>query len=381
MAEDRPVARPPVVLAPEGDEGIARGVGLVAAGTVLVGLVAGGSGFLNGDAAAYAAQGWAADLSQRWVHLGYVSVAAVLGGVGDGLPRALDALSAVAGGGLVLAAARGSDHPLRAAWLAAACVLPWVAFAEVDLPCLALVAGAAVTAGEAGASLLLAAAVAVSPVSLLAMPWVLVERRSPTVVVGALGAVMLLSVASGGDWWWGDRGVLSAPRLPGRTAQAWLLSGTWLLGLWSRDRRLLALLPLLLAPPDVPAWVLLGVAAGRRVPDAPWGRGAVILAVLAGLWGLGERRAHVARAHQQLSRLAAVLPDDVVVEAPWSWGARWSVLASGEVYGRRWVAVPHPVRDQRRCPATATVALPPGREPLGGTVRVDDEGVHWGPGC
>ncbi|MBA2321769.1 MAG: hypothetical protein H0V89_11515, partial [Deltaproteobacteria bacterium] len=68
----------------------------MAAAVLAIGLLAGGRGFVNGDAAAYAAQGWDADLGQRVVHLGWVAVAAALAPLaGDGLPTWLDGVNAL----------------------------------------------------------------------------------------------------------------------------------------------------------------------------------------------------------------------------------------------------------------------------------------------
>ena len=202
---------------------------------------------------------------------------------------------------------------------------------------------------------------------------------SPNPAVSGAGAA--LTVGSPGEWWWGDRGVLHAPRLPGRTAAAFGWSGAWALALLSGDRRLLGLLPLLLAPPDVPTWVPWGAASARSLPALSWGRGLALGALLLGLWGLAERRSRVGSEDRVLRAVVAQLEPGDVLEAPWSWGARASVLATGDPYGARWIAVPRGVRDQQRCPAQRLVALPPGAEPSTGASRVDAHGVVWGPGC
>jgi len=365
--------------APAGSAGIGPGVVAAVLGVFVVGAAYSGAGFLNGDAAAYASQAWQGDLGQRWVHLGYLVVARGLSFTGEGLPVALDLVSAAAAAAAVAAVARGARWPTMAAGLTSGCVLPWAPFAEVDLVWIAALLAAASARREGAATAWVAAAVAVSPTALLAVPWVGVRRGRWTVLVGAVGSVALLTLVSQGQWWWGERGVSQATLLPGRTLQAWLAAGTWLLALLSRDGRLLALLPLLLAPPDVPAWVLLGAAAAEGMSRPSWWRGLVGVVVIQGLWGLHGRWARVAHEAQVLASVQ--VPEGAVLEAPWSWGARWSVLTTGSVYGGPWVAVPRPVRDQQRCPATAVGRLPPGDEPTTGVVRVDEAGVAWGPGC
>jgi len=353
----------------------------LALGVAALGVVLGGAGFLNGDAAVYAAQGWAGDLASRPVHAGYVAVAVLLGGLGEGLPRALDAVSALAAGALVWGAGRRAEARDVSALVAAGCVLPWCAFAEVDLPWMALVLWGALAGSPAWSAALLAGAVWVSPTALLALPWVAWHRGGVRVLAGPLLAVAALTVGSQGEWWWGDRGVLHAPRLPGRTAAAFGWSGVWALALLSGDRKLLGLLPLLLAPPDVPTWVLWGVASARSLPALSWGRGLALGALLLGLWGLAERRSRVGSEDRVLRAVLAQLEPGDVLEAPWSWGARASVMATGDPYGARWIAVPRGVRDQQRCPAQRLVALPPGAEPSTGASLVDAHGVVWGPGC
>jgi hypothetical protein len=250
-----------------------------------------------------------------------------------------------------------------------------VAFAEVDLPWMALVVAATRPMPGWAAAALLGFAVTVSPTAALAAPWVAVERADRRVLMGPFLAIMALGLASEGGWWSGERGVFHAPLLPGRTAAAWLGSGVWAAMLIVRDRRLAALAPLLLAPPDVPGWVLFGVAAARRWPAGGFARGLAIAAVVAGLWGLGERRARVAAEDRVIRSVVAAWRPGQVIEAPWSWGARWSVNATGDVYSGRWVAIP-PVRDQSVCPGTSLGRLPPGRGPA---ITIDERGVGWSP--
>jgi hypothetical protein len=346
-----------------------------------LGLLLGGAGFLGGDPAAYAAQGWQLDVAERPVHLGYVLLACLLSGVGEHLPRALDAVSALAAASLVLSASVRARQPVTAAWLAAAWVLPWCAFAEVDLLWMALVAWGAVVASPAMAATLWGLALTVSPVAALALPWAAWHRGGARALAGPLVALAVLSLLFDGAWWTGHRGVLTAHLMPGRSLWAFVVSGAWAVGLLSRDHRLLALAPLVLAPPDVPVWVFVGVVSSRGVPAVAWQRGLAIGAVVLGLWGLGERRARVAREQRVVEHVAAALQPGDVLEAPWSWGARVAVVASGDPYGVHWVAVPRPVRDQARCPAERLVALPVGAAPSTGAVRRDPMGVWWGPGC
>src|SRR4029079_12109058 len=135
----------------------------------------------------------------------------------------------------------------------------------------------------------------------------------------------------GGAWWTGERGVLDAVRtvLPGRTALAWAVHASPLLVLVPGTRRpwpLLGLAAFVLLPPDVPAWVLGGVALALRARTS-----LPVLAVALTVGVLEHRsRVHAVEADQHVvAAVAAALgPRDGLV-APFTWGARISVAATG----------------------------------------------------
>lgn len=355
---------------------------LLAALVLAVGLAGAGRGFLNGDAACYAAQALAGDLGQRTVHGGWTGLAWLLGlAAGEHLPVVLDAVVALCAGAAVLLAGRRGLLPALAV---AGLVLPWASSAEVDLPWVTAILGSVVVEDRRLRGVLVAVAVSLSPSALLALPWVIWEgRRSwrqelPWIAGGALLAVLALSLAGGGEWWVGDRGVLHSPSpRPWRALQAWavpILPLVLLAGLrWKRALPVLALtLPLLLAPPDIPAWLVPGAALGLalgEVEEPTWRRavGAVLAATLAlgglGWWRTLERvQAEDAVIREILEELG---PEDGLV-APWTWGARASTLATGDPYELPWIAWPTPVRDQaqRWCEArpARVLVLPPGLE-------------------
>lgn len=350
---------------------------------LLCGLFFGGAGYLNGDAAAYAAQGWAGDVWSRPVHVLWCALATCLAPLaGDALPRALDGVTSLCGAWLVV----GSGSRGGRALLAAAFVLPWSAFAEVDLLWMALILGATRVTPRGLAGPLAALAVATSPLALLATPWACRERGDLAPLVGAVLAVMLLSVGSGGDWWVGHRGVLLSEWMPGRTLQAWGASAVWapvLAAVWSGERKALWLLPLLLAPPDVPAWVLLAVVASARI-DRPDVRGPMLalgaVACLVGLGSLTRRAAEVRLEDDLLHGIASGHRDGQGYAGPWSWGTRLSVVATGRVDGLPF-RPDRPLADGRwPAPEVSAVGLlPPGRPPSDPMVlvRVDAHGVHW----
>ena len=344
-----------------------------------VGLAGAGRGFLNGDAACYAAQALVGDLGQRTVHGGWIGLAWLLGlAVGEHLPMVLDGVVALCAGAAVLLAGRRGLLPALAV---AGLVLPWASSAEVDLPWATAILGAVVVEDRRLRGALVAVAVSLSPIALLALPWVIWERgRSwreelPWIAGGALLAVAALSLAGGGEWWLGDRGVLHGPPpRPWRALQAWtapLLPLVLLASLrWKRALpALLLTLPLLLAPPDLPAWLVPGAALGLvlcEVDEPRWLRAVgVVLAAALALGGLGWWRTleRVQREEALIhSVLAELSPEDGLV-APWTWGARASYLSTGDPYGLLWIAWPTPVRDQteRWCEATPArvVVLPP----------------------
>ncbi len=397
-------------------------VPLVAATVAATGWIAGGHGFVNGDAAAYAAQGWAGDLGQRSVHLGWTGLAALLAPLaGDALPAWLDRANALFAASITVMVAvwagwRGG-RPWVGAVGAAAAVLAWAPFGEVDVPWVALTLAAIVLAGPWAAAGAFALAVAFSPVALLAAPWAVLARREleadeqiiPSVrpiAAGGAVAVAVLTLATRGGWWIGDRGLLSTP-VPDvlRAAQAW--AGNLPMGLVplaavaafvgreggllarpaSRDV-LLACLPLLAAPADTPAFLPLGVtlamsAAAGWVLAPVEGRplAAVVLVVQLGLSALRMGAFTIRVAEQDtVSRAvtASLGPDDAMV-APFTWGARVSVLAARDPYALRWRPIGAPLRDQgpRWCarPVDRVAVLPPGTRLGAGSA--DDHGVWW----
>jgi len=405
------------------------GVGAVVAAVVGVGCAGAGVGFANGDAAVYAAQGWAGDLGQRVVHVGWIAAAVALAPLaGPALPAWLDGVTAVAAGGAVAAIARLAGvlgrSPVVAAVAAAAVVLPLASSAEVDVPWFALVAVAA-TASRASGAVAVAGAVLLSPTALLALPWLavtrwLVARRRgeleplldvAALVLAAVATVGCLTLGSAGGWWTGDRGVLTGAHT--------MIKGVWFLhavpvGLlplaflacW-RDPRgcradglgLLAALPLVLAPPDVPSWLVPAgacavLAAGAR--GGPRGRfrraaGVVTVAVLA--WEVLAAGATWSAERDRVKREVAVItaviaelgPDDALV-APWSWGTRASVMQTGDPYALPWRVPGRPVRDQveRFCGQAfrRVVVLPPGAKVPGVEGwEAGPEGTLWAPGA
>jgi len=325
-----------------------------------------GRGWQNGDAAAYCAQAWSGDLTDRWTHVGYVFGAWLLSPLGPGLPLALDMVGVAAAVVAAAAAARLAGNRPVAAVAAVAALLPIAPFLEVDPVWIALVVASA--AGMPGA---MALAVAVSPTALLALPWVGGTRgRGPW--GEAVVAIAVLTVVSSGAWWMGERGVLVAPPpRPVRMLWACLAGVSWPLLIAAlarrRDARSLVLLaPLVLAPPDVPVWALAGVACGVVLGRAPAHAAVPWLVAVALVLG-GARAVHragvVAAEHAVVTQVVASWRVGDGMEAPFTWGARVSVAATGHPYGLPW----HPpggwLRDQRRqwcvSPPTRVVHLPP----------------------
>ncbi len=355
---------------------------VVAGGAVgLVGLWFGGGGFLNGDAAAYAAQGWAGDVGARPVHALWCAVAVALAPWAEAaLPRALDAANALAAAGLVATSgARGGGLLVVAAF-----VLPWCAFAEVDLMWMALVMSAVRVAPSWASACLSGLAVATSPTALLALPWVARRRRGWGPLLGGGLAVVGLTLWSSGGWWVGHRGVLLGEWLPGRTLGAWASTGLWIVlpvAAVRGDRSLAWVAPLLLAPPDVPAWVFVGVVAAVRWPTAEgWPRALALGAVGVGAVALLQRWERVASEDTTIRAVAAAHRPGLGYEGPWSWGSRLSVVTTGAT-DRLPFRPLRPLHDGRwPAPKVEEVGLlPPGRAPEmeRELLRVDERGVHW----
>lgn len=350
------------------DRSLAPSAALIGAALLLPVLLGLGSGPMNGDAAAYAAQAAAGVVADRWTHLGYLGPAALLGRQVDP-GRALDLgswLSAVVCvAAVVRIRLRAGGDPRLGAVLAAAIVAPWAAFAEVDLPWIA-----ATLLAVAASPGWIALAVAISPTALLALPWALVARtdRRRELVGSALLAVVALTIASGGLWWTGERGVLqTGPLALGKTALAFGRHLSWLvLVLVAPDdlRRLPACLPLLLAPPDVPAWLVPGIAAACTARTRRWAP--LVVGIQLAL-SATETVGRIRQVREETALVRAIVdrlgPADGVV-APWTWGARIAVEASGDPYGIRWHPPGRFLRDQRgswcSAPPERALAVPPG---------------------
>jgi hypothetical protein len=327
----------------------------------LLGTLGAMAGPLNGDFPAYLAQARAGELGVRATHVAFVAALTPVAW----LPSAAFGYAAAA----ALAAgawAHDRDPLRRALWLLV--VTPIAPYAEVDPLWVALLLG------TRGSAVGVAAAVAVSPAALLALG----AARTWAAWAAAAATVLALTLATGGDWWWGDRGVLTAPAwLPGRVLAGWAVGLPWLLLPVVRWDRALALdlvatTPLLLLPPDVPGWLVPAIRLGRAVdPSAP---GLVRQLALQGLvvvaW-TGSAAARIAAENDTISAVAAALGPEDGVEAPFSWGSRLGVAAAGAPYGVRW----HPPGRFLGAQRDAWCAAPPPRvwvlppDP-GGAIRV-----------
>lgn len=329
-----------------------RGSLLVAALVAAVGVL-GRGGELGGDPAVYAWQAAHGVLGERTIHVGYVAILALGEQIGLSASLGGDLLTVLSAASIVVGAARiNAEAPTWAALGAAAVVLPWASWAEVDLP---WVAALVLAIGDPrGRALLVALAVSLSPTALLALPWAAVlmgwdRGRLRDLLAPAILTVLTLTVLGGGDWWWGDRGVLAAPspRLL-RSASRWLFEGVpWLVVAATGPRvAWLATLPLLLAPPDIPAWLPLGLTAAMSL--RPGTLTAVLLAgqlLVAGTQHHARRERLLADAVEIATLAEELDPEDGLV-APWTVGVRVSLIREGDPYAARWIADP-PVRDQR----------------------------------
>ncbi|MEQ1568059.1 MAG: hypothetical protein ABMA64_20640 [Myxococcota bacterium] len=300
-----------------------------------------GVGPMNGDAAAYATS----PVTDRWVHAAYAAVGQLAG----------FHLVNLAAAGLAVAAAAHHTRRALPTLAAAAVVVAWAPFAEVDLPWAALVVAATVVHPA-----LLGLAVLTSPTALLAAPWVVARSERPNAAVAAvaaLAAVAAVTLASGGQWWVGERGVLHpGPLMPGLGFGRLLLHLPWLLVLADpRGLRGLAwLAPLVFAPTDTPAWLVpaWAIACEARAP-----RPAVAATLVGGWLALADRAWQISGENAVIARVVAELgPEDGLV-APWTWGARAAVAASGDPYGIRW----HPPGRFLRAQASRWCRSPPQR--------------------
>ncbi len=343
--------------------------------TLALGLAFSGSGFLNGDAAVYWNQAVSGDILQRTTHIGYISIAWIAANIRPDFPESMDLLSVCAGALAVWRIGRGAPSWIGVA--AAALVIPTAAFAEVDPIWTALVVLAATTV-TAWRSAWLAAAVCVSPTALLTVPWLCHRARSVRPVLVALVTIVALIGLSRGDWLWGPRGMLDLPAWRvGRTLTEWVASLWWVaiaVGVaWRANPRVadprlwgavLALTPLMLAPPDVPSAVFVGLAVlmtltvlfesevpPKRTRGTWWLNGCALVMLLAGVFSLGQRAGEVRVENQWLEEQAQRLSPDVRMVAPWSLGVRVSLLRTGEPYGICW-RNPDRVLAAQRCVCT-----------------------------
>lgn len=394
---------------------------------MLMGLIGAGGGFANGDAAAYAAQILRGDLADRVTHVGYLGMGWLLSQLvgAQALPWVLDLLTALCATLSVAAVARISrlrgGHPTAAAAALAVALLPLCSWAEVDVVWLAALLWAVALRSRVTAALLVAFAICISPTALLGLPWVAGVRGSDAagrhgwerpwryaatwhevawlagVVAFTVGA---LTVGSGGAWWIGERGVLAVSgiqldRSLGELVEHALLPGV-LVGAsigWLRSRRglgALLTLPLLLAPADVPSWILLSAALALSVGAAPAIGGLGRLLVIGGLGAqallsLGSWDLQRVQARQQMAITRDVLDamgsEDGLI-APWGWGVRASVMATGDEYALSWRPPGDLVRDQaaRWCgQAFERIAILPPGSTVPGVSRyvVDINQVHW----
>lgn len=343
----------------------------LAALVLALGLGASGAGPANGDAAVYAASALAHEPLSRATHAGWVALLALFPdplGAGD----ALTALAAAAG---VLAVGRRAGRWAALAW--AGLALPYAAFGEVDLPWMAALIWA-VQAPFWWSALLMAVATAFSPVALLALPVGWRAGRGTPLLLGAALAVLALTLWSEGGWWWGPRGLWSGADTlnPWHALGGWsAVSGPGVAWLALAAAAWIPLIPLALAPPDVPAYLLLG-AVGPPL------RGPLLSSLIFahGLLGLAAERQRITWENAVIAEVVASLPADTGLIATWSWGVRASLLATGDPYALDW-RTPAGVRDQvvrwNRHSRAKIVALPPGHLPAGYVWRLDDKGVAW----
>jgi hypothetical protein len=260
-------------------------------------------------------------------------------------------------------------------------------------------------------------AVLLSPTALLALPWLFAFRAfsveegrgRPAWVLEALGpfcaalfAVGIQSLWDAPSWWISDRGVLNAmggvsPRPFGVWARAlWLPALLAVGGFRQRGSFGLAwTLPLLLAPADVPTWLLagaplaLGAAAAWARSGAPLRAALLVLLSVQGILSLRAQEQEirrVARVTAITEAMAARLLTGEALLAPWGWGVRVGVAATRDPYGVPWAPLegPPPARALRWCGAEIrrVALLPPGVRPdpnpdLDGEGFRDEHGVSW----
>lgn len=283
---------------------------------------------MNGDQAVYLDQAARFAISERWTHALYVALH-----IGWGSPWRSDLLTLACAG--VATAWITSHYGKDRGVVLAVALSPWMAFGEVDVPWFLGVVLAS-SAREPLAALAVALAVGVSPTALVALPWLLVARRDRA-VFGGVAMVVLLTVLSGGDWWVGRRGVLTSDytRAPLAQLGPGLLAALALARTPSRAEAL-ALLPVLLAPSDVPAGLVLvlAVVRGRRIPlgsrASVVGRSGLLVLGVVGLLGT---RARIAREMDGLRAASARLDPTDEIHGSWSDRVRTSLWVTGRQEG------------------------------------------------
>lgn len=347
-----------------------------------------GGGFFGGDVPVYIHQANSGDLSQRVIHIGYIMlIQCLLPLFGEKVHMVLDALNLIAGLGIVClvyrwGTQRGYSKILSAGFVGIA-LIPFLSWAEVDLLWIGAVTLAIVIRNRVGSALIFSLGMTLSPVALLTLPFVLLERRAlgdsktPWIHCGSVVVVWgVLSLIGGGDWWIGDRGVLSMHSLsPGLVLQHWIEDGLsyglapWVIAgtVMGRDYRWLVLLPLCLAPPDVPTGLCLAIAwsggfsdavnRSRSIPVLRWIFPLCVFLQLTyqgGRWK--ETRDRLVQERTEINHVAAQIPENALLLAPWRLGVQVSLVKTGDPYQGRWRSQQKPVRDQqdRSCDLNAS---------------------------
>ena len=178
-------------------------------------------------------------------------------------------------------------------------------------------------------------AVCLSPTALAAVPaWV--QGRSAA-AWWALGAVGLLAIASGGAWLTGNRGVFVFTWRPAPWVHlGWAALPLVIVGLREIRRDpgpWFALLPLLLAPSDVPAHLIAVPLFAERARTRGVVNGLLALHLAIGAVGMGLGVQRVAREAAVIERVAQQVDPHDAIEASWSLGVRASLAVTGRPDG------------------------------------------------
>ena len=332
-----------------------------------------GWGPVNGDAAVYAHQAGIVDVWQRPSHAGYIAVLALFYKlVGASSWVVADSLTLLACMAAVYTLGLNAKHPIFTRWFGAALLLPYAAHGEVDMVWMALVLGWLYCDHRAAAGVMLGAAISVSPLALLAIPFGSYKHRRVPVLVISVTLCLLIGFSQG-EWLLGDRGLLqgagtSSLRIDWlvRRLPVWcLVAATW------RKEHLL-LLPLLVAPSDQPSAVLAVLIALRSI-EAPKRRVSLVaLALGFGVLGLSERAQQVRKEQRLVAELARGVVGQAGLVAPWSLGVRASIATTGDPYALMWRPPNGFVRDQaaRWCAGEQSYVL---------RVEPSAEMGPWGP--